>query len=166
MAWIVCVYCPLLSLPLNNVQKYARWQWCMERWNWGQERHQMVGTDKFRFCSFENDGCTADEGIASQWLHSQKTYSANSAHYGVGCYWVIRARWWIWHMWMTFCGLMPATIVELWNQVNVAWMALPQDTICTLYASMPSHMEQVITAHALLGNRTHTELFMYKTHVL
>lgn len=42
---------------------------------------------------------------------------------------------------------LPATLDELWMQVNTTWMAVPpQDTIKTLFDSMPQCIQQVIHA--------------------
>lgn len=217
---------PLLRLPLTNVHKHARLQWCMERRHWGQEWQQIVFSDESRFCLFENDGrilvrrrqgerhhidCIRTRHTAptqglmvwgaigynhkSQLVRVQGTVTSltyvNDILRPVAIPFLhdtpdaifqqdnarphvaartrafllsqdVRLLPWptrspdlspienVWDMVkrrVRRCDPMPTTKDELWNQVNAAWMAIPQDAIRTLYASMPSRMEQVISAH-------------------
>ncbi|GFS66271.1 transposable element Tcb1 transposase [Trichonephila clavipes] len=119
---------PLLGLPLTQNQRRLSHQWCDERRMWAAEWNEVVFIDESRISLQHHDG------RIRVWRHRGERL-LNSC--------VMR------HHTGPAPGIMitspVATPDQLWERVEAAWSAVPQEHIQSLFESMPRRVAAVIS---------------------
>ncbi|GFU95903.1 integrase catalytic domain-containing protein [Trichonephila clavipes] len=129
---------PLLSLPLTRSHRRLRHQWCDERKMWAAEWNEDVFTDESRICLQHHYGRIrvwrhrGEDGIASL-AGSLSGFFTDGKH--------------VVHVAQRLTQITPpaATPDKLWQRVEAAWSALPQEHIQSLFESMPRRVAAVIS---------------------
>ncbi|GFU60594.1 transposable element Tcb1 transposase [Trichonephila clavipes] len=119
---------PLLGLPLTQNHRRLRRQWCDERRIWAAEWNEIVFTDESRICLRHHDGWIR------VWRHrGERMLNSCIMH--------------------RHTGPAPSIIItppaatrdKLWQRVEAAWSAVPQEQIQSLFESMPRRVAAVIS---------------------
>ncbi|GFW34433.1 transposable element Tcb1 transposase [Trichonephila clavipes] len=117
---------PLLGLPLTQNHRRLRRQWCDEGRMWVAEWNEVVFTDESRICLQHHDH------RIRVWRHRRQRmlYSCvMHRHTGPG----------------VMITPPTATPDQLWQRVEAAWSAVPQEHIQSLFESMPRRVAAVIS---------------------
>ncbi|GFS97534.1 transposable element Tcb1 transposase [Trichonephila clavipes] len=117
----------LHSLSLTQNHRRLRRQWCDERRMWAAEWNEVVFTDESRICLQHHDG------RIRVWRHRGGRMLNNVMHRHTGS--------------ATDIMITPpaATPDQLWQHVEDAWSAVPQEHIQSLTESMPRRVAAVIS---------------------
>ncbi|GFX64312.1 transposable element Tcb1 transposase [Trichonephila clavipes] len=151
---------PLLGLPLTQNHRRLHRQWCDERRMWVAEWNEDVFTDESRICLQHHDG-----RIRVWRHHGERMLNSCVMHRHTGpapgiMLWGIELFPWparspglspIENMWSmvaqrsTQTTPPAATTDQLWQRVEVAWSAVPQEHIQSLFESMPRRVAAMIS---------------------
>ncbi|GFW86011.1 transposable element Tcb1 transposase [Trichonephila clavipes] len=149
--------CPLLGLPLTQNHRRLRRSWCDERRMWAAEWNEVVFTDESRICLQHHDG------RIRVWRHRGERMQNSCVmhrHTGPSPGITIELLPWsarspdlspIENMWSMFVQRLTqitppaATPDQLWQRVEAAWSAVPQEHIQSLFESMPRRVAAVIS---------------------
>ncbi|GFW37392.1 transposable element Tcb1 transposase [Trichonephila clavipes] len=149
---------PLLGLPLTQNHRRLRRQWCDQRRMWAAEWNEVVFTDESRICLQHHDGrIRVWRHRGERMLNSCIMHRHTSPAPGYG---VIELLLWparspdlspIVNMWsmiaLRLTQITPpaATPDQLWQRVEAAWSAVPQEQIQSPFESMPRRVAAVIS---------------------
>ncbi|GFV67585.1 transposable element Tcb1 transposase [Trichonephila clavipes] len=119
---------PLLGLPLTQNHRRLHRQWCDERTMWVAKWNEVVFTDESRICLQHHDS------RIRVWRHrGERILNSCVMHRHTG----------------PASGIMitpPATTPDqLWQRVEAAWSAVPQEHIRNLFESMARRVAAVIS---------------------
>ncbi|GFW02498.1 transposable element Tcb1 transposase [Trichonephila clavipes] len=147
----------LLGLPLTQNHRRLLRQWCNERRMWVAEWNEVVFADESLLCLQHHDG------RIRVWRHrEERTLKSRimHRHSSPASYIMIELLPWparspdlspIENMWsmvaqqLTQITFPAATPDQLWQRVEAAWSAVPQEYIQSLFESMPMRVSAVIS---------------------
>ncbi|GFV94693.1 transposable element Tcb1 transposase [Trichonephila clavipes] len=145
------------GLPLTQNYRHPRHQWCNERRTWVAEWNEVVLTDESRICLQHHDD------RIRVWIHrGERMLNSCVMHSHTGpaqCIMIELLPWRarspdlspIENMWSMVAQrstqIIPlaATPDQLWQRVEAAWSAVPQEHIQSLFESMPRSVAAVIS---------------------
>ncbi|GFX42500.1 transposable element Tcb1 transposase [Trichonephila clavipes] len=146
---------PLLGLSLTQNHRCLRHQWCNERRMWAAEWNEVVFTDESRICLQHHDGQIRVWRHHGEWMLNRCVM-----HHRTGPVPEIELLTWparspdlspIENMWsmvaqrLTQIAPPAATSDQLWQCVEAAWSAVPQEHIQSLFESITRHVAAVIS---------------------
>ncbi|GFU99118.1 transposable element Tcb1 transposase [Trichonephila clavipes] len=144
---------PLLGLPLTQNHRRLRHQWCEKRRTWEAEWNEVVFTDESRICLQHHD----------VWRHrGERMLNSGVVHRQIGpapgimielLPWPARSpdlspienTWSMVSKRLTQIAPLNASPDQIWQHVEAAWSAVPQEHIQNLFESMPRRVTAVIS---------------------
>ncbi|GFY27036.1 transposable element Tcb1 transposase [Trichonephila clavipes] len=125
---------PLVGLPLTQNHRRLRHQWYDERRMWAAELNEVFFNDESGICLQHHDG------RIPVWRHRGEGMLNSCVmhhHTGPATGYMITST--------------AATPDQLWQRVEAAWSALPQERIKNLFESMLRHVTAVISSNGHSG---------------
>ncbi|GFX09579.1 transposable element Tcb1 transposase [Trichonephila clavipes] len=134
---------PSLVLPLTQNHRHLRRQWCDERRMWVAEWNEIVFTDESRICLQHH------EGRIRVWRHREERMLNNCGmhrHTGPARDIIpIENMWSMVAQRLTQITPPTATPDQIWQRMEAAWSAVPQEHIQSLFESVPRRVAAVVS---------------------
>ncbi|GFW77279.1 transposable element Tcb1 transposase [Trichonephila clavipes] len=140
---------PLLGLPLTQNHRRLCRQWYAERRMWAVEWNEVVFTGESRICLQHH--CVR----IRVWRHcGERMLNSCVMHLHIGP--APGNMWFMVAQRLTQIRPKAATPDQIWQRLEAAWSAVPQEHIQSLFESMPRRVASVICNNCGYSGRNHT----------